>query len=177
LDSTLGSWRWKSVKDQHQSLYDYLLALQPSADKNKWLTVLFSLAVQGKHVDLVPQKRIEHRVTKVEKVGVGSMSWGQGPSGGFIGFGPGSSIGFRPGGAIGFGQGGVTFHGNVAAMGTPIDPTTQRIVPQPDVTERVEIWVNFIIQGHDLNAAGFCKEACRETRRIVQQMTDKFGLS
>jgi hypothetical protein len=34
-----------------------------------------------------------------------------------------------------------------------------------------------VIEGHNVNAADFCKEACRETRHIVQKMTDKFGLS
>jgi hypothetical protein len=34
-----------------------------------------------------------------------------------------------------------------------------------------------IVSQHNVNAADFCKEACRETRGIIQEMTDKFGLS
>jgi hypothetical protein len=34
-----------------------------------------------------------------------------------------------------------------------------------------------VIEGHGVNAGGFVKEASRETRRIIQEMTDKFGLS
>ena len=29
FDSVLGRWRWKSVREQHQAVYDYLLSLQP----------------------------------------------------------------------------------------------------------------------------------------------------
>jgi hypothetical protein len=178
VDSTLGRWRWKFVRAKHQAVYDYLVAQQAFSDpKNKWIAIVGDLAIQGKHIDLVPQKRTEQRVTKVEKAGVGSVSWGQGQSGGFIGFGPGGSIGFGPGGVIGFGPQGVSFRGNVSAMGVPIDPQTQRVVPSSDVTERIETWVSFTIDGHGVNAAVFCKQACHETRRIVQEMTDQFGLS
>jgi hypothetical protein len=180
LNSILGRWRWKTVRSDHQSVYDYLLSRQPFVSaKNKWLEIADDLAIQGKHIDLAPQKRTEERVMKVEKAGGGSMSWGQGQTGGFLGFGPGGSIEFGPGGSIGFGPGGVTFAGNVSTMGVPIDPKTQRVVPSSssNITERVEVWVSFLIERHSVNAAGFCKEACAETRRIVQEMTDKFGLS
>jgi len=149
FDSTLGRWQWKSVRASHQPIYDYLLAQQPfGAVKNKWLAVTNDLAVQGKHIDLVPQKRTETPQTTVTGAGGGSVSWTS-----------------------------VRFSGNVSVMGAPIDPRTQRIVPTPGVTEKIEIWVNFLIDGYDVSAAGFCKEACRETRRIVQEMTDQFGLS
>src|SRR5689334_10333677 len=36
---------------------------------------------------------------------------------------------------------------------------------------------SFDRRSHNVNAADFCKEACRETRGIIQEMTDKFGLS
>lgn len=150
LDSTLGNWRWKSVKDQHQPIYDYLTSIQPTA-QNKWLTVLFDLAVQGKHIDLTPQKRTETKRITVESVaGGGSVSWD--PS------------------AVRFGHG-------VSIMGVPVNPQTQRIAPTQHLTERIETWVSFMIAGHDVNAAGFCREACQGTRKIVQDMTDQFGLS
>src|SRR5688572_28398893 len=51
FDSILGRWRWKSVRAQHQPLYDYLRDLQPFANvQNSWLTVLNELAVHGKHI-------------------------------------------------------------------------------------------------------------------------------
>jgi hypothetical protein len=147
FDSTLGAWRLKRA--EYPDIYDYLLAQQPfTSDKNKWLAVLFDLAVQGKHIDLVPQKRTEERRTTVSRGG-GSVSWSQG----------------------------VRFQGNVSVMGAAINPLTQRIVPTPGVQERIETWVSFIIDGHGVNAAAFCKDACHETRRIVQEMTDQFGLS
>ena len=174
LKSTLGGWGWKFVGQDHQALYDYLLAQQP---KSKWLTTLFALAVDGKHIDLVPQRRTERRVVNVTKAGGGSVSWGQGETGGFIGFGPGGSIGFGPGGSISFGPGGVSFSGSVSAMGVPINPATQRVVPATGVTEQVEIWVNFEIEGYGVKADQFCKTARNETWRIIQEMTDQFGLS
>lgn len=151
MDATLGKWGWKHVKADHQQVYDYLLAQQPlSSRANAWLTVLFDLAVQGKHVDLVPQTRVESAPRITVSRGGGSVSWG--PD--------------------------VTFHGSgISVMGAPIDPNTQRIVPTPGVTEKIEVWVSFLIQGHNVDGASFCKEACRETRRIIQEMTDKFGLS
>ena len=148
FDSTLGRWRWRTVRVDHQNLYDFLLDLQPfMKPTNQWLAILNDLAVQGKHIDLVPQTRTEVRRTTVTGVG-GSVSWG--PS---VIFGPG-----------------------VRVVGTPIDPATQRVVPTPGVSEKIETWVNFVIQGHGVNAAGFCREACRDTRLITTQMLDKFGL-
>ncbi len=149
LDSILGRWRWKTVRAQHQAIYDYFLKYQPfQHPANKWLVILNDLAVQGKHIDLVPQRRLEeHRVTVT---------------------GHGASVNWGPG---------VTFGGGVSVMGAPIDPATQRIMPTPGVTERVERWVSFVIEGHGVNAAGFCNEACAKTRRIVTEMTDQFGLS
>lgn len=149
FDSTLGRWRWKAVKGQHQPIYNYLLKLQPFHDSGyHWLMILNDLAVQGKHIDLVPQKRTEERRVTVSNSG-GSVSWGTG----------------------------VVFGSGVRVMGAPVDPRTQRIVPTPGVTERIETWVSFLIEGHGVNAAGFCQEACAKTRQIVIDMTDQFGLS
>ncbi len=64
----------------------------------------------------------------------------------------------------------------VSMFGVPVDPRTQRIVPNSALTERIETWVSFVISGHDVNALGFCDEACRETRRIVEEMSTLFGL-
>jgi hypothetical protein len=62
FDSTLGRWRWKTVKNRHQPVADYLLRLQPFKNaSNRWLSILNDLAVQGKHIDLVPQTKTEER--------------------------------------------------------------------------------------------------------------------
>jgi hypothetical protein len=112
-------------------------------------TVVDDLAVAGKHIDLVPQTKVEERRVTVSREGGGSVSWGQG----------------------------VTFGPVVRVQGAPVDPRTQRIVPTPGVTEKVESWVSFIIKDHNVNAAGLCKEACAGARRIATEMSDKFGLS
>lgn len=149
FDAILGRWRWRSVRPQQQSVYEYLLKLQPFHNRGqKWLVVLNDLAVKGKHIDFVPQKRFEDRRITVTGPG-GSMSWGSG----------------------------VTFGSGVSVMGAPVDPGTQRIVPTPGVTERIEIWVGFMISGHNINALVFCQEALQGTCRIAEDMSDMFGLS
>lgn len=151
FESTLGRWQWKQTKGAHQQLIDYLLAKQPfDSEKNKWLRIVKDLAIQGKHIDLVPQKRIEERRISVKNARGAGVSWNPDA---------------------------VRFGGRVHVVGAPIDPATQRIVPTEGVTEKLEIWVNFIIDGYGVDAAGFCKQACKETRRIVEEMTDQFALS
>jgi hypothetical protein len=150
FDSTLGRWQWKSVRADHQPVYEYLLAQQPfSSGVNRWLGVISDLSVQGKHIDLVPQKRTEQKRTTVERAG-GAVSWNPDA---------------------------VRFGGGVRIMGAPVNPATQQVAPTSDMTVRHETWVNFLIDGHNVNAAGLCKEACAQTRRIVEEMTDMFELS
>lgn len=149
FDSTLGRWRWKTTRAAHQKLYEYLLSLQPYADPaNRWLQVLNDLAVHGKHIDLVPQKRIEEQQITVTSSGGGSVIWGPG----------------------------VIFGHGVRVAGAPIDPKTQRIVPTYGVTEKIEIWVKFLIQEYGVDAVAFCRNACNETRSISTQASEKFCL-
>ena len=138
----------------YPDIYDYLLAQHPfTSDKNNWLAVLFDLANQGKHIDLVPQKLIEDRNVTVTGPAGGSVSWGRRGltfSGGSVGhggagisgggrIGGGGSISFGRGGSVIFGPEGPRFEGQMEAMGAPIDPRTQQIVPTPGVNEKVEI--------------------------------------
>jgi hypothetical protein len=175
MDSILGRWRWKDVRVRHQAVYDFLLAQQPfSANKNHWLAVVNDLAIQGKHIDLVPQKRIEECRTTVTNTEGKSVSWSDR---GILSIAKGASISFGKGGAISLGSRGVRFSGHVKVAGAPIDTGTQSIVPTPGVTQRNEIWVSFLIKGYDANAAALCKKACSGTRRIATEMSDKFRLS
>src|SRR5450759_1076601 len=62
FDSTIGRWKWKSVRAQHQRVYDYLLNQQPFRNPaQKWLPIVNELALGIKHNDLVPQKRLEDK--------------------------------------------------------------------------------------------------------------------
>jgi hypothetical protein len=154
FDSILGRWRWWTVRDKHQAIYEFLLGNQPFATKsNGWLKTLNDLAVEGKHIDLVPQTKTEERRITVERGGA-SVSWN--PAAVKFGSGPGVSV---------------------SVAGAPLDPRTQRIVPTPGVTERLETWVSFNIEGYNVNAAAFCTAACRDVRRIATEMSDRFGLS
>ena len=149
FNSMMGKWKWKAVRSDHEAIYAYLLALQPFVDKaaNKWLPLIDNLAIQGKHIDLVPQTKTEQRRTTVRS-GSGAVSW----------------------------TSGVRFSGNVRVMGARVNPATQRIDQTPGVTETVENWVSFVIDGTGTNAAGFCKKACKKTREVVTEMSKQFGL-
>jgi hypothetical protein len=143
LRSTLGRGYMSDLDKVHKKLYDFLLEKQPfSAQENRWLDLLTKIAGEGKHVQLTPQKRSETRRIRVSGHG-GEVSWDT------------SSV---------------KFGGGVSVLGAPIDPRTQRIVPTPGVTERVEIWVSFICEGYGVNALGFCKEACQKTRALIEEM-------
>ena len=114
--STLGRGRgcMANLDEVHKNLYDFLLKKQPfSSEENRWLKLLSEIAVEGKHVQLTPQKRRETRRIKVSGGG-GSVSWDS------------SSVKFGVG---------------VSVLGAPISSSTQRIIPTPGVTEQA--WDNF----------------------------------
>ncbi len=174
LESTLGRWYWKAVRANHQALYDYLLSKQPFTNTaNRWIAVIHDLAVNSKHVDLVPQMRHEEVIrTSVIGQDGGSVSWG---AGGMTIRGPKASVGFGPGGgAIGITSKGAVFSGDVRVMGAPIDTDTQRTLPTAGVTDKVDVWARFLISGHSDDAAELCRVACNGTRHIVTEMCDLF---
>lgn len=144
--STLGRGCMAELNTVHENLYEFLLKQQPfSSKENQWLDTLAKITAEGKHVQLTPQKRTEARRINVSRPGGGSVSWDA------------SSVKFGSG---------------VSVMGAPIDPRTQRIVPTPEVTEQVEIWVSFVFEDYGLNALGFCKEACQKTRALLNEMAN-----
>lgn len=152
FSSTMGRWRWKAVAVQHAGLEAYFRSLQPyTSHANRWLDTVNTLAFQSKHIDLVPQKRSESRRINVSNGGA-SVSWD--PS------------------AVTFGGG----FGSVFVAGAPIDPRTQRIVPTAGVSETVEVWVNFTIDGHGVNALGFCQDACKSVRAIANHFAAAYAI-
>ena len=108
---------------------------------------LSELTIQGKHIDLVPQTRVQRRQITISRGGT-SVTWGPG-----VKFGPG-----------------------VTLAGAPVDPSTQRIVPTPGVFEEVVTWVSFKIEGYKIDAEVFATNACSTTREIAQRMTNTFDL-
>jgi hypothetical protein len=145
LHSTLGRGCMSDLDKTCKNLYIFLLDKQPfSNQENRWLDLLTKIAGEGKHVQLTPQARTETSRISVSGHG-GEVSWDP------------SSVKF--GGA-----------GGVSILGAPIDPNTQRIVPTPGVTERVEVWVSFILEGYGVNALGFCKEACQKTKALIEEI-------
>lgn len=131
-------------------MYTFLLGLQPfKSSKNKWLFDLREIANKGKHINLIPQTRIETRRVNVSGSSGGSVSWDP------------SSVRFRSG---------------VRIMGAPVDPKTQRIVPTPGVTEQIQIWVTFSLEGFNLNALGFCKESYEKVRIYLKKCINFFEI-
>jgi hypothetical protein len=51
-----------------------------------------------------------------------------------------------------------------------------KIVPTPGVTQTVEIWVGFEIEGYGVNALGFCQSALKSVTAIVSEMHGRFSL-
>lgn len=140
FDSMMG--RMAISKAEHKTIYEFLLARQPfSSEENRWLALMTKVAGEGKHIRLVPQKRLESRRIKVSG-SAGSASWDP------------STVKFRAG---------------VSVVGAPIDPATQRVVPTPGVTEKIEVWVSFNLEDYNVNALGFCQQACQKTRGLIQE--------
>lgn len=143
FQSKLGEGRMSDLNKVHKELYDFVLKKQPfSSNENKWLDLLTKIAAEGKHVKLAPQKLIETRRISVSGRG-GEVSWDK------------SSV---------------TFGKGVSILGAPIDPSTQRIVPNPEVIEKEEIWVTFVLDDYGFNALAFCKEISQETRALIEEM-------
>ena len=150
--STLGRAKMTGSDKTHKNLYDFLLSKQPfSSSDNQWLGLLSKISGEGKHIRLIPQKRFENRRITVTKPGVGTVSWD--PS------------------CVKYGR-----EGKVKILDAEVDPETQRIKPTPGVTEKVEIWVSFGLEGYGINALGFCKKVCQKTRNLVEEMVDTFKL-
>lgn len=148
--SILGRASKGSVDRISKTLYDFLLSRQPfSSDQHQWLALLRSITVEGKHVQLTSQKRIEARRIKVTERSGGSVSWD--PS------------------SVRFGAG-------VRVVGAPVDPKTQRIVSTPGISQQVEIWVSFVMGDYGINALEFCKEAYQKTRELIEEMVTTLKL-
>ncbi len=146
--SLLGRGKMSDLEKAHNNIYGFLLSKQPfSSAENRWLAILSENAALGKHVHLTPQKRTETRRIKVSRES-GSVSWD-----------PDS---------VKYGEG-------VSVIGAPIDPSTQRIIPTPGVTEQIEIWVSFILTDYGVNALAFCKEACQKTRFLIKELLNVFS--
>ncbi len=144
----LKNGKMEDLNTIHPQMYTFLLGLQPfKSSKNKWLFDLREIANKGKHINLIPQTRIETRRVNVSGSSGGSVSWD--PS------------------SVRFGSG-------VRIMGAPVDPRTQRIVSTPGVTEQLQIWVTFLVEGFNLNALGFCKESYEKVRDILIKMYKLF---
>jgi hypothetical protein len=144
--STLGRGCMTDLATSSPHLHQFLLSKQPfTSQDNGWLRILNELAAEGKHVRLAPQKRVETRRITVTGHKGRTVSWN--PS------------------AVRFGRG-------VSIAGAPVDPQTQRIVPTPGVTETLETWVAFVIEGQKVNALGFCRDACARTRQLIEEMAD-----
>lgn len=173
FDTMMGKWQWKSVRESHKAVEDFLRARQPfTGAHNEWLRIVDELSTSGKHIALIPQTRQEGRGLDV---------WSHdGKSRAAIGSGgvalSGAKLEVMPGGSIMISPAGAFFSGDVR-VGSRIDPRTQRIEPTPGVSDRQSIWVSFIIKGYDVEASQFCRDACRNTRELIETMSDSFGLS
>lgn len=157
FDSIMGRWRWRSVKENHNTLYEFLKKTQPFINiHNQWLEILNNLAIKSKHIDLVPQKRIEDTRISIQHSSGSSISWSNSPN---------STVRFNNGPGV-----------QIKFFGQDFNPQTQRVSPHKDITQKTEIWVSFIIEGENVNALEFCTLCCQQVRRIVTKMSNEFSL-
>lgn len=142
--SILGRGFMQDLAQENEKLYSFLLVQQPfSSEGNEWLNLLAKIAAR-KHVRLLPQQSVETARITVSRPNGGSVSWN-----------PNS---------VRFGKG-------VSIVGAPIDPKTQRIIPTSGVSEDVVTWVAFLFEEFGVNALAFCKQACKKTRLLIEDMT------
>jgi|SRR5688572_7547077 hypothetical protein len=148
LRSSLGAWGLVDIDVKDPSFAAAVRRWQPlTSQRNEWVATLRRLAA-AKHVSLTPQKiQTEPRTVVSDQQG-NSVSWGRG----------------------------VTFGRGVSVLGAPINPATQLPEARPGVDARVEIWVRFVMEGTDINALGFCKEAVSKTKAIVDDFASTLGL-
>ncbi len=144
--STLGRAFMLDLETTNNNLYTILLNKQPfSSKENQWLSILANVTNEGKHVKLVPQKRIVTERIRVSRQNGSSVSWS---------------------------KSNVKFGSGVKVLDAPIDPKTQRIIPTSGVTEQIEVWVSFILNGFGVNALTFCKDAVHKVNELVEELVN-----
>lgn len=147
FDSILGR-SVKDFKENYPSLYAYYLSKQPFTSRDNWLSILRDIAGE-KHIGLVPQKREE-----ITHMTIASNT-----------------------GTVHFISENVKFGPGVAILGAPVDPATQRIIPTPGVEEKIEKWISFVIDKHNVDALQFCKESNKKVKILVDELDEQFNLS
>lgn len=148
--STLGQGGMADLDKSHKELHDFLLKQQPfSSTDNRWLDLLAKIAAEGKHVRLTPQKLTE----RIRRINVSS-----------------------PSGTVSWDASSVRFGAGVTIMGAPVDPVTQQIVPTPGVTQKVDILVAFMFDTYGVEALTFCRETCKKTRALIEEMVNVLRL-
>lgn len=109
--------------------------------RDPWLGHFNRLNNDNKHQDLVEQTRAESRQVTVSRGG-GSVSWGPG----------------------------VTFGGGVSVMGVPIDPRTQRPVPNSVVQTQVITWVDFRFKDNEMSVLPFIETSLKSVEKIYRDL-------
>lgn len=140
--STLGQWNATDLQTINADADAKLRSLQPFTNGKNAIYARIKEFASHKHTGLRPQIRTEQKRVNVTRPGVGGVSWGPG----------------------------VTFGGNVSVMGVPINPKTQMPAHNHGIDVKVDIWVNFLIEGTRDDAAGFCTSAIASTRLAIKTL-------
>ena len=150
LASTLGRAKMSNLKQTNPPVYTYIKSIQPYVnDSYKWLEHLNTYAVEGKHLRLTPQKRIESKSLTISSNGA-SMSLGQGAT---VALGSGARI---------------SLGGKEIMGGQTIDVNSNRIYGDSDLEVKKEVWVSFLFEGTTINTLGLCEESLIKTKKIVE---------
>lgn len=145
LESVLGRGKMTRLNQTHPAVYAFIESVQPYNKSYEWLSQ-FSKFANEKHIRLTPQKRFEQERITVTNQSGGSVSWS---------------------------TKNVKFGSGVRIMGAPVDPSTQNIVPTPEVMSRRDVWISFMLEDSGINSLALCKRAIEEGEQIISHF---FGL-
>lgn len=156
LKSTLGRGKMADIDQTDQKVYHFLRSVQPYTNSsNKWLELLNQYAVEGKHIRLVPQKKMQQKRLTIRSEGA-SVSIGEGAS---IKIGKGASI------RIG---------GKQIMGGQVLGTNSDVIYGDPTLDVKKEIWISFNFENTNINALGLCKESLQKSKDLINQFNKLF---
>ncbi len=156
LKSTLERGKLSKIDVEEPEIYNFIRSVQPYVSShNRWLELLSMYAVEGKHIRLTPQKRIQQKRLNI-KSGGSSVSIGEGAN---IKLGTGAGI----------------FIGGRRIMGgQTINTDSEVIYGDPNLDVSREIWVSFNFEGTNINSLGLCKESLQKSKELVENFTKLF---
>jgi hypothetical protein len=133
----------KGLRANHPHIAQAMERHQPYQPGKAALGYLHKLGRVNKHQDFTAQTRSEERRIEARGAGGGSISWN--PTG-------------------------VTFGSGVSMFGVPVNPSTQRPAPDPSVTVRETVWVDWRFRDPPVSVLPTLEALARLVREAVEDV-------